>query len=331
MSTTSSSANSNRLVTKCRASYSYSEYTSEVWLEIIPSQGSEHLTEVCGRDCTLDPRCASYNYQASGGVCELSNVSRIESPVDLVELGGSFYFDRNKDTLLCSARLDVDNSTCQMLYRAGHRTNGVYTIYPSGHEESGGAVVYCDMETDGGGWMVVQRRQDGSGDFYRTWAEYESGFGNLTGEFWSGNRLLHNLTASGEWQLIVNLEDWEDNTAWAEYGEFGLSGEEYRLRASAYNPASTAGDSLALHNGKLFTTKDHDNDGSNMGNCAHDYQGAWWFVLCLDANLNGPYHRNGSIAQEGHGVIWSRWKGYFTSLKRCSMKIREVKCYNRLG
>ena len=46
------------------------------------------------------------------------------------------------------------------------------------------AEVYCDTVNGGGGWLVVQRRQDGSEDFNRTWAEYEDGFGRLTGEFW---------------------------------------------------------------------------------------------------------------------------------------------------
>ena len=43
------------------------------------------------------------------------------------------------------------------------------------------------MATDGGGWAVFQRRQDGSVDFYKYWADTENEFGDFTGEFWLGS------------------------------------------------------------------------------------------------------------------------------------------------
>ncbi|XP_038058742.1 ficolin-1-like [Patiria miniata] len=102
-----------------------------------------------------------------------------------------------------------------MLLDAGYRSSGTYTIYPEGFGV-GSPRVYCDMGTDGGGWIVFQRRQDGSVDFYRNWAEYQSGFGDLSGEFWLGNDNLVTLTSDdsrGTWELSVDLEDWEGNTS----------------------------------------------------------------------------------------------------------------------
>ncbi|XP_033638486.1 fibrinogen-like protein A [Asterias rubens] len=166
---------------------------------------------ICGRDCSMDPQCASFNYQIFNKVCEFNNITRSNSRDDFIESQGSVYYDEK---------------------------------------------VYCDMETDGGGWIVVQRRLDGTVDFYRNWTEYQSGFGDLYSEFWLGNDIIRDLTGSGKWQLRVNMEDWQFNTAWSSYGEFAVKYDNYTLRVGSYDGKSTAGDSMSYHNGYSFTTKD---------------------------------------------------------------------------
>lgn len=42
--------------------------------------------------------------------------------------------------------------------------SGLYKIDPDGLGEF---EVFCDQKTAGGGWTVIQRRQDGSVDFYK--------------------------------------------------------------------------------------------------------------------------------------------------------------------
>ncbi|XP_035684198.1 fibrinogen C domain-containing protein 1-like [Branchiostoma floridae] len=129
---------------------------------------------------------------------------------------------------------------CMELLTTGHDTSGVYTIYPEGDGKSA-VHVYCDMDTDGGGWTLFQKRQDGSMNFYRDWQAYKTGFGDLRGEFWLGNDHLHRLTAQDVYELRVDLEDFEGNTAYAKYNIFRVEDEvhKYRLTVDGYN--GTAG------------------------------------------------------------------------------------------
>jgi hypothetical protein len=40
--------------------------------------------------------------------------------------------------------------------------------------------------------------------------------------------------------------------------------------------------------GMQFSTNDRDNDLS-LGNCAHAFNGGWWFKMCHSVFLNGPW------------------------------------------
>ena len=175
------------------------------------------------------------------------------------------------------------------------------------------------MRTDGGGWTVFQRRQDGSVDFYRGWNDYKSGFGQLTAEFWLGNDKIHRLTASRPSSLRVELEDWNGVRVYAKYGTFGIGDEQgqYRLVVGSYS--GTAGDSLAWHNGRAFTTKDRDNDLRSSTNCAVHYTGAWWYYNCHYSNLNGKYLGNKTNTR---GAAWYHFRQSYLSLKFTEMKLR---------
>ncbi|XP_022086123.1 microfibril-associated glycoprotein 4-like [Acanthaster planci] len=208
---------------------------------------------------------------------------------------------------------------CAGVFANGMTTSGVYKIQP---EVGDGPIdVYCDMETDGGGWTVLQRRQDGSVDFDRDWESYRQGFGDLNGEFWLGNDNLHRLTTQGTYRLRVDLEDFEGNTAYAEYDTFRVADGSANYRLTVDDYSGTAGNSLARHDNRAFSTKDRDNDLRGSVNCAETSKGAWWYKRCHHSNLNGMYFGQGST-EIGKGVVWFKWRGHAYSLKRTEMKIK---------
>ena len=92
----------------------------------------------------------------------------------------------------CSSQYTSITSCCDLRSKyAFVRTrvpSGIYLIKHFCGDNCTDVDAYCDTSNGGGGWLVVQRRQDGSVDFNRTWMEYEDGFGKLTGEFWYGLR-----------------------------------------------------------------------------------------------------------------------------------------------
>ncbi|XP_045839658.1 tenascin-R isoform X2 [Meles meles] len=218
-------------------------------------------------------------------------------------------------TFTTGGRVFPHPQDCAQHLMNGDTLSGVYTIFLNG-ELSRKLQVYCDMTTDGGGWIVFQRRQNGQTDFFRKWAEYRVGFGNLEDEFWLGLDNIHRITSQGRYELRVDMRDGQE-AAFASYDKFSVEDGRnlYKLRLGGYN--GTAGDSLSYHQGRPFSTEDRDNDVA-VTNCAMSYKGAWWYKNCHRTNLNGKYGES----RHSQGINWYHWKGHEFSIPFVEMKMR---------
>ena len=185
------------------------------------------------------------------------------------------------------------------------------------------------MNIANGGWTTIQRRQDGSINFTRTWDDYAFGFGNPNSEYWLGNENLYWITTYANYSLRIDLWDWDDKHAYALYEHFRVNSEKefYSLKIDGFS--GTAGDAMSrYHNNMKFSTIDSDNDEWYLS-CAQKDQSGWWFRSCGFASLNGLYVENGTvdIAPDGlvKGIIWYNWKNkYGYSMKRTEMKIKPM-------
>ncbi|XP_076371180.1 techylectin-5B-like [Tachypleus tridentatus] len=217
---------------------------------------------------------------------------------------------------------------CASIYQQGNQTSGIYKIWP--HFLNHPISTYCDMETVGGGWTLIQRRGD-FGDpvenFFQTWNNYKTGFGNVTREFWLGNDIIFALTNQNNMVLRIDLEDMEGGQRYAEYDEFLVRSEMELYKMSYKTYKGDAGDSLSTHNNMMFTTRDRDNDKSEK-NCATIYKGGWWYNNCHKSNLNGLF-LGGPHAESAVGINWYHWKGHKYSLKKTEMKIRPIEFISR--
>ncbi|XP_063795769.1 tenascin-R isoform X2 [Pseudophryne corroboree] len=218
-------------------------------------------------------------------------------------------------TFTTGGRVFSHPQDCAQHLLNGDTQNGVYTLYLN-DDQSQSVPVFCDMTTDGGGWIVFQRRQNGLTDFFRKWADYRVGFGNLEDEFWLGLDTLHQLTSQGRYELRIDMREGQE-AVYAYYNKFyvGDPRSMYKLRIGDYN--GTSGDSLTYHQGRPFSTKDRDNDVA-VTNCASSYKGAWWYKNCHRTNLNGKYGES----RHSQGINWYHWKGHEFSIPFVEMKMR---------
>uniref|UniRef100_A0A3B4Z6S7 Fibrinogen-like protein 1 n=1 Tax=Stegastes partitus TaxID=144197 RepID=A0A3B4Z6S7_9TELE len=224
---------------------------------------------------------------------------------------------------------------CSEVFADGNVANGLYVIRPDGSPTA--LSVYCDMN-NGGGWTVFQRRRDGKESFDRSWVEYKHGFGDLfspDGEFWLGNEPLHHLTSQGNYDLRIDMEDFEGNQRYAEYKNFKVDNEkdQYQLHLGEYS--GNAGNALSdaymekwngpclVPNGVKFSTYDHSN--------AVDTEPEPDDVRCDSGNLNGHYYDGPYKAMTDDGVVWYTWHGWSYSIKSVVMMLRDKRQTNKVS
>uniref|UniRef100_A0A8C5D359 Fibrinogen-like protein 1 n=1 Tax=Gouania willdenowi TaxID=441366 RepID=A0A8C5D359_GOUWI len=220
-------------------------------------------------------------------------------------------------------------SDCSEVFDDGNVASGLYVIRPDGSPTA--LSVYCDMN-NGGGWTVFQRRKNGKESFDRAWVEYKHGFGDLfspEGEFWLGNDPLHFLSSQGNYDLRIDMEDFEGNQKFAEYKNFKVDNEKdlYQLHLGEYR--GDAGNALAECDrrkrgclgldGIRFSTFDQPNDAYCLFvshcNCVRP-------LRCDSGNLNGHYYNGPYKAMTDDGVVWYTWHGWWYSIKSVVMMLR---------
>eukprot|EP00761_Pharyngomonas_kirbyi_P012397 gb/GECH01012424.1/.p1 GENE.gb/GECH01012424.1/~~gb/GECH01012424.1/.p1 ORF type:complete len:475 (+),score=85.35 gb/GECH01012424.1/:1-1425(+) len=269
---------------------------------------AECVTNLCSevRVCdSLHIPCDSDNdcygpYKCGEGKCRRKQGERCEQDQDCYGASSCIY----KQCILPTSCNDIHQIHPDA-------ASGVYTL--SGFSWRDSLQIWCEMKDDGG-WNVIQRRMDGSVDFYRGWNEYVDGFGDVSGEYWLGLENIYFLT-SNEKTLLVELEfEGKNYTARYESFQIGDASDYYRLHISGFS--GDAGDALDTHDNCRFSTK-----GEGVTRCARKYSGAWWYESCHSSNLNGLY-LDGPHESYANGVNWNDLTGYHYSSKFVQMMIK---------
>ena len=205
-----------------------------------------------------------------------------------------------------------------------YNTSGLYSVIPgpSNANGAGHITVFCDMSLDSenDGWTVIQRRvapstsaNDYVGAWNKSWYQYKTGFGDLHGNFWLG---LHNIrrillspgidSTQSTFDLYIGMVTSHPSSPLhrcAYYHDFKIGPEEedFKLTIGSFDTtlagnfcgsanAVLTQDGLTSHSNDMFSTYDHDKDGSTSINCAESHGGGWWFKNCYESHLNGMYN-----------------------------------------
>ena len=134
------------------------------------------------------------------------------------------------------------------------------------------------------------------------------------------------------YKLRFELEDWDGNTAYAEYASFVVTSEadKYRLLLGDYsgNASDDADEDrrygFLFHNNAQFSTYDQDNDDSS-NNCIiqHGY-GGFWYNACARITPTNTYCHASHCGNHDRHIRFNSWRGSAVALKEIKMLMRPV-------
>ena len=152
-----------------------------------------------------------------------------------------------------------------------------------------------------------------------------SGFGDVSGEFWLGNKWLNLLTKSELYDYYVVAYDSQETKATKKMYGVTVENETLKYQLSFQeegNGFSYGMDTKAGMNGMKFSTYDDQYNDKFDGKCCVEYggSGGWWYGFCHVESMNGRYF--GTSVVDWNGLVWLGWKGSYENLKETWLMIR---------
>ena len=100
--------------------------------------------------------------------------------------------------------------------------------------------MYCEFLSGAQSWILLQRRVDASVDFNLNWADYKSGFGDKSANYWIGLDAIHKLARPGmgaSLRFDLKHRNTPSTTHYADYTIFEVGDESsgYKLLIGGYS------------------------------------------------------------------------------------------------
>jgi len=234
----------------------------------------------------------------------------------------------NKDRYVCDCTRQRPRFDCTE-HRMYSNVSGLYKLKILNKV----VTAFCEM-VGNDGWTVIQRRQDGSQEFYQGWQKYRNGFGDPRTEYWLGLENIYLLTNNHHNKIRFDMQRIDGAKYYAEYSTLRFNDERsfYKLtNVGTYSGNAT--DQLSRSVGFGFSTWDNDNDGwGSKGkidtNSAAIARGAFWYYSSgyySHINPNGEYFKTGNVGSKTYkGIHWNGVTDTYKSLIRMSIKIKRT-------